>query len=65
MKNQLRRTTVYIKCYNKKSHLRYFFTSSNLKNNNLELKPVVTYNNADIDKVSILGDNRKKIGIYR
>lgn len=30
-----------------------------------DIKPVVIYNNADVDKVKILADNRKKIGVYR
>ena len=29
-----------------------------------DVKPVITYGNADEDKLNILADNRKKIGIY-
>jgi hypothetical protein len=29
-----------------------------------DLCPVVKYSNADTDKVQILADNRKKIGVY-
>lgn len=31
----------------------------------LDIKPVVVYDNADVDKTRILADNRKKIGVYR
>lgn len=33
--------------------------------NLLDIKPVVVYDNADVDKTRILADNRKKIGVYR
>lgn len=49
------------------------FTSSlgklNLKDNrkieSIDIKPIIKYDNADIDKVKILSDNRHKLGIYR
>ena len=39
----------------------------NLKLNNtvmMDLCPVVRYSDADSDKVQILADNRKKVGVY-
>ena len=45
-----------------------FFSSDEKCNNNinlLDIKPVVKYINADIYKVNIFADNRKKIGVYR
>lgn len=31
----------------------------------LDIKPIVKYDNADIDKVKIFADNRNKLGVYR
>lgn len=36
-----------------------------MNNNLINIEPVMTYSNADIDKVRILSDNRNKLGIYR
>lgn len=33
--------------------------------NLLDIKPEVIYANADVDKIQILADNRKRIGVYR
>ena len=30
----------------------------------LDLCPIVKYNDADLEKVQILTDNRKKVGVY-
>lgn len=42
-----------------------YYSSGNPNFNVHDVKPVVTYANADQDKLNILADNRKKIGIYR
>lgn len=39
--------------------------SFNAKNNFIDVKPQIKYNNADIDKINIFAYNRNKIGIYR
>jgi hypothetical protein len=33
--------------------------------NFIDIKPIVTYDNADVDKVKIFADNRNKSGVYR
>jgi len=51
-----------------KNTLQLFIQKSfafNAKNNFINLKPQIKYNNADIDKINIFADNRNKIGIYR
>lgn len=40
-------------------------SDDNRKINFLDIKPIVRYNNADVDKVEILADNRNKLGVYR
>lgn len=40
-------------------------SEDNRKINFLDIKPIVRYNNADVDKVEILADNRNKLGVYR
>lgn len=42
-----------------------YYSSVNPYFNIDDVKPVVIYANADQDKLNILADNRKKIGIYR
>jgi len=37
----------------------------NRKINFIDVKPIVKYNNADVDKAKIFADNRKKLGVYR
>lgn len=32
---------------------------------NISFNPVITYNNADLDKSRIIEDNRNKVGVYR
>lgn len=44
----------------KKSY-RIYSSSASSK----EINPVVKYTNADLDKINIFADNRKKAGIYR
>ena len=41
----------------------YFATSA--ASNNIELKPVAVYDNADIDKLKMFLENRRKAGVYR
>jgi len=48
---------------NKKIMFTRLFSSNNI--NVLDIKPVIKYNNADIDKVNIFADNRNKVGVYR
>ena len=31
----------------------------------LNFKPILTYNSADLNKAEIIGENRKKAGVYR
>jgi len=38
---------------------------NNKENNNINIIPKVTYNNADIDKFIIYEENRNKSGVYR
>lgn len=48
-------------------HFSYFFRllDDNPCNiNSIDIKPIVKYDNADIDKVKILKENKKKSGIY-
>lgn len=40
-------------------------SDDNRKINFLDIKPIVKYNNADVDKVKIFADNRNKLGVYR
>jgi hypothetical protein len=37
----------------------------NRKINFIDIKPIVKYNNADVDKVAIFADNRNRSGVYR
>jgi hypothetical protein len=39
--------------------------NTNNNNNNGSLVPVIIYNNADIDRLKILSDNKGKTGIYQ
>lgn len=40
-------------------------TSTKTNTNILDIKPIVIYTDADVEKTKILADNRKKVGIYR
>lgn len=44
---------------------RSFSSKFNNNSNISSVKPEVTYDNADIEKLNIFADNRNKIGIYR
>lgn len=62
MKTLFIKTTIFLSSLNG----NYIRNMSNTPNNNLpNVTPVVTYNNADTHKLDILGDNRKKAGVYR
>jgi hypothetical protein len=54
---------------NKLIFVQFFSTSSSQKNNINnkleELKPIITYFNADTQKMQILQENKGKSGIYR
>jgi hypothetical protein len=58
-KNNFKATTIFflqtIKTFSRS------FSSGNIGN----FKPVVIYDNADVDKIRILTENRNKVAVYR
>jgi hypothetical protein len=40
-------------------------SDDNREINFIDIKPIVRYNNADVDKAKIFADNRNRLGVYR
>lgn len=67
---QQKNERLLLQCTNTLRHSCMFTSSCKLKSdkrniNYVEVKPIVKYDDADVDKVNILADNRKKSGVYR
>jgi len=51
--------------FNNKKNYRQFSSSNNLNPEPISINPVITYINADENKIKIFADNRNKAGVYR
>lgn len=67
MKIDTGKTLLPVEASDFKKTCLYIQTMKNLKLNDtimMDFCPVVKYNDADLEKVQILADNRKKVGVY-